>query len=84
MENSELDAQLLEEYARQLRREEKSGVTVEKYLRDVWHFERWLNGREITKERIIDYKHVLLEDGYALRSVNSMLASVNTFCGSAD
>lgn len=84
MENSELDAQLLEEYARQLRREEKSGVTVEKYLRDVWHFERWLNGREITKERIIDYKHALLEDDYALRSVNSMLASGNhflRFCG---
>ena len=87
MAKSELDAQLLEEYARQLRREEKSAVTVEKYLRDVRHFERWLNGMEITKERIIDYKHALLEDGYALRSVNSMLASVNhflRFCGLND
>lgn len=87
MVKSEWNAQLLEQYARQLRREEKSGVTVEKYLRDVRHFGRWLNGRAITKECIIDYKRELLEDGYALRSVNSMLASVNhflRFCGLTD
>lgn len=71
--------QVLQCYAQQLRTEEKSGITIEKYLRDVRRFLRWLDRQEITKERIIAYKQRLLASGYALRSVNSMLASVNHF-----
>lgn len=79
MKTIHLSAQLLSRYAQQLRTEEKSGVTIEKYLRDVRQFGCWLNRQEITKERVIDYKQKLLQSGYALRSVNSMLASVNHF-----
>ena len=71
--------QTLKQYAQQLRTEEKSRITIEKYLRDVRKFGCWLCGRAITKERVIDYKQKLLQSGYALRSVNSMLASVNHF-----
>ena len=41
----------IQAYADHLRLEEKSAATVEKYLRDVRAFARWLEGREITKER---------------------------------
>ncbi len=48
-----------------------------KYLRDARAFIVYLDGREITKELVILYKRMLIEKGYAVSSVNSMLAGVN-------
>lgn len=79
MARIDLNTRLLNHYEQQLWLEEKSASTVEKYLRDVRSFGCWLGGQEITKERVIAYKQDLLKRGYALRSVNSMLASVNHF-----
>ena len=79
MAKNEFREQILKQYAQQLRTEEKSRATIEKYLRDVRRFGRWLHGQEITKEQVIGYKQQLLQSGYALRSINSMLASVNHF-----
>ena len=79
MAKNEFREQILKQYAQQLRTEEKSRATIEKYLRDVRRFGRWLHGQEITKEQVIGYKQQLLQSGYALRSINSMLASVNSF-----
>lgn len=62
-----------------LQREEKSAATQEKYLRDVWGFYGFVNGRPVTKELVVAYKKGCVERGYAVRSVNSMLASVNSF-----
>ena len=78
---------LMTKYARSLYREEKSRLTVKKYVRDVRRFAQHLDGRHITKEAVITFKNHLLEQGYALRSVNSMLAAVNSFlafCGLTD
>ena len=61
-----------------LLREEKSPVTIEKYLRDVRGFLFFAGDREATKELTMAYKNELVERGYALRSVNSMLASLNS------
>lgn len=64
--------------------EEKSAVTVEKYLRDVRAFLVYADGRPVTKDTMIAYKKHLIERGYAVRSINSMLASLNgllTFLG---
>ena len=61
-----------------LRREEKSEATQEKYLRDVRAFCRYVSGRSVTKELVSEYKKQCVERGYAVRSVNSMLASVNS------
>ena len=63
--------------------EERSAVTVEKYARDVRAFAAYASDGEITKETVIAYKKHLQEI-YAVRSVNSMLASLNclfTFLG---
>lgn len=70
-----------------LKSEEKSENTVEKYIRDVRAFFSYMNGAEITKEMVIAYKNKLLSDNYAPRSINSMLASINSllsFLGWAD
>ena len=69
----------LADYERQLRAEEKSDVTVEKYLRDVRAFLMYCGGAAWEKSVIIAYKQKLLGDGYAVSSINSMLASVNSF-----
>ena len=74
-------------FAIYLESEEKSENTVEKYIRDVKAFSIYIGEAEITKETVIAYKNKLLTDNYAARSVNSMLASINSllsFLGWAD
>lgn len=71
----------IKEFANYLCREEKSVATQEKYLRDVQAFYVYANGSDLTKELVIAWKKQLVEDGYAVRSINSMLASVNCLLG---
>lgn len=61
-----------------LEKEEKSKATIEKYLRDVRMFEKHMSDAKITKESVIEYKNKLISDGYAVRSINSMIASLNS------
>jgi len=75
------------EFAVFLKSEEKSENTVEKYIRDVRAFVAYVGDAEITKETVITYKNNLLSKSYAARSINSMLASINSllsFLGLAD
>ena len=67
----------LESFAHWLRCEEKSDATREKYLRDAEAFLRFAGEQEISKEKVLAWKERLIELGYAVRSINSMLASVN-------
>ena len=67
----------LESFAHWLRCEEKSDATREKYLRDAAAFLRFAGEQEISKEKVLAWKERLIELGYAVRSINSMLASVN-------
>lgn len=73
-----LTSERIREYANFLCREEKSAATQEKYLRDVGAFCLYAAGGEITKELMVAWKKHLVEQGYAVRSINSMLASVNS------
>lgn len=59
-----------------LAEEEKSGNTIEKYLRDVRFFQEWLGGGEADKAAVLAYKKSLC-DKYAPVSVNSILSSLN-------
>lgn len=71
----------IQEFANHLSQEEKSDATQEKYLRDVQAFCVYAGAQEITKELVVAWKKQLIESGYAVRSINSMLASVNSFLG---
>lgn len=82
-----LTEKMVADFSAYLKSEEKSENTIGKYLRDVRAFSVYLNGDEITKEAVIAYKSKLLSMNYAVRSINSMLASVNglfSFLGWAD
>ena len=74
-------------FAVYLKSEEKSENTIEKYMRDVRAFCAYVGEAEMTKETVIAYKDKLLSENYAARSVNSVLASINSllsFLGWAD
>lgn len=68
---------ILEDFKEHLVLEERSTATVEKYIRDIKIFFDFVKGAEITKEIVMHYKKHLQEN-YAVRSVNSMLASINS------
>lgn len=57
---------------------EKSKLTVEKYMHDVKVFLDFLNGEALNKRLVLEYKKMLIET-YKPTSVNSMLASLNAF-----
>lgn len=61
-----------------LQNEEKSTNTIEKYIRDVKAFADYANSFNVTKEMVIAYKNKLIGDNYAVRSINSMIASLNS------
>ena len=67
----------IEKFRNYLREEEKSENTMEKYIRDVTVFSAFCDGT-ITKDTVIAYKQNLIDSGYAVRSINSMLASINS------
>ena len=76
MKKRMITEKLIEEFKNNLRMEEKSLATISKYIHDVNVFSEYTNGQCITKDIVIQYKEYLLKN-YAIRSVNSMLASIN-------
>ena len=69
----------IKEFEKHLRKEEKSLITIEKYIRDVQKFIEYTSEKAIDKEWVISYKKMLIDRKYAVASINSMLASVNSF-----
>lgn len=78
MEERILTSEAIKKFEIFLREEEKSENTVEKYLRDIKAFMAFAGKSEITKEKVIAYKNKLINENYAVRSINSMLASLNS------
>ena len=72
-----ITAKAIAEFKEHLILEERSKITVEKYIRDIKAFSAYTQSADITKETVIAYKKHLQEN-YAVRSVNSMLASINS------
>ena len=74
-----LNEEQLQAFERYLQREERAGGTVEKYLRDLRAFARWLEGGPVAKESAAAWKEHLLKAGYAPATINSMLAALRAF-----
>ena len=72
-----ITAKVIAEFKEHLILEERSTATIEKYIRDVNAFSVFTGDTEIEKETVIAYKKHL-QTNYAVRSVNSMLASINS------
>lgn len=77
MKGRYVTAKAIAEFKEHLILEERSEITIEKYIRDVKAFAKYTQNSAITKETVIAYKKYLQEN-YAVRSVNSMLASINS------
>ena len=78
MKNRQLTQQQIRAYAHYLQMEEKSGATMEKYLRDIQAFACWLDGRDISKELTSEWKGHLISQDYAPTTVNAMLSALNS------
>jgi len=78
MEHHILSAEHMDGFSSHLIREEKSTATRKKYLRDIRAFLDYAGQRAVTKEVVLGWKQWLIGQEYSVRSVNSMLASVNS------
>lgn len=77
MNERKITENIILNFENHLSEQEKSPTTIEKYIRDVRAFSAFAGRKTITKETVILYKKHLQEN-YAVRSINSMLASVNS------
>lgn len=77
MEGTIISAKTIQQFEKYLRMEEKSQNTIEKYIRDVNAFSEYLGEKTVSKEKAIAYKQHLQDEGYAIRSINSIIASLN-------
>ncbi len=77
----------IKEYLQHLQEEERSEGTLQKYQRDLFAFAAFLGEREANKESVLAWKELLISQGYAPVTINSMLAAVNgllKYSGKAD
>lgn len=74
----EITKKLIVNFKTHLVNEEKSDATLEKYIRDVSVFSKWLNGKKVEKSVVLEYKAYLVEN-YKPASVNSVISSLNSF-----
>ncbi len=73
-----ITSKMITDFEVELRNDEKSSNTIEKYLRDVRCFATFVGESTIDKSFVLEYK-AQLEKDYALASANSMLAAINSF-----
>ena len=78
MDTRKLTEEMIGEYCEWLQIEEKEAATIEKYVRDVRTFYRFANNRPVEKSLAIAYKQHLIQKGYAISSINSMLVAMNS------
>lgn len=74
----EITAEDLESYRNNMLENEKSTATIEKYIRDILAFCRWNQNQSINRIQILEWKQYLV-NLYAVSSVNSMLAALNSY-----
>lgn len=79
MKNKEISKIDIVDFSQHLEQGEKSQATISKYIRDVTGFMELAGAGMLTKEKVLQYKKHLIEQNYAVNSINSMLASVNAF-----
>ena len=78
MSEQRIGKQAVESFKQYLILEEKSRATIDKYIHDINKFLDYLKEAPVTKEQIIGYKEYL-QKNYRARSINTMIASLNSF-----
>lgn len=70
--------QTINSFKKYLIENEKATATIEKYMRDIHLFAKYVTDKPLDKTLVLKYK-TSLEQTYAIRSANSMLAALNAF-----
>ncbi len=70
--------QMTVNFLKYLQQEEKSAATIEKYMREVKNLAYFLQGEDIQKEKIIEYREKLQQE-YQARTVNGKLSAINSY-----
>lgn len=70
--------QTIKSFEKYLLENEKAPATIDKYMRDIRCFAEYVAEHALDKTLVLDYKG-MLEQNYAIRSANSMLAALNAF-----
>lgn len=70
--------QTIKSFEKYLLENEKASATTQKYMRDIRCFAEYAAEHALDKTLVLDYKG-MLEQNYAIRSANSMLAALNSF-----
>ena len=78
MHSRKITEQMIGQFHECLKREEKSRATIEKYIRDVRAFQAFAGKENVTKDLMLRWKKELQDRNYAVRSINSMLASLHS------
>ena len=79
MSEYQITPQQIVDYGAYLRRQEREGSTIEKYLHDVREFCVWMNGAALDKEQTARWKEYLTQSGLAPATVNGKIAALNGF-----
>ncbi|MBE7056441.1 MAG: integrase [Ruminococcaceae bacterium] len=78
MEKMSITLDMVQKFKEQLYYDEKSEVTIGKYMHDILCFVKFTKDKEINKALVLEYK-AFLEKEYAISSCNSMIAAINSF-----
>ena len=68
------------DFAVSLQIQHRSPNTITSYTTNIQKLELFLNGAELSKERMLAYKCWLSEQGFKQRTINAYLAAANQFC----
>ncbi len=69
---------MIADFRKHLQDEERAAATIQKYMREVTCLADFLQGGDIQKEKIIEYRKILQEE-YKARTVNVKLAALNAY-----
>ena len=81
MEARRITEEQMASFRQYLLGEERSGATVEKYLREVGQFSAWLGGEAVSKTAAAQWKEHLLRKGYHPSTVNGKLTALDRLFG---
>lgn len=68
----------IRKFKEQLYYNEKSTATIQKYIASIEKFTEYLNGQELTKERLLEYRE-WMEQRYSPQTVNVEISAINAW-----
>lgn len=78
MTEKSITEKMISKFRKHMQEEEKSPATIKKYIREVRCLADFLEGEDIHKDKIIEYRKIL-QKRYQARTVNAKLSALNAY-----